>query len=458
VATPVVALAIVAIGLRVGAPSRVRGARVYAASPGAGREGLALQVATITEEGPLSEVIPMAGLTVVASARGGRAEWRGESNAEGVAEAWLALARVRAGDSLSVSVSAADGSDLATGVVELPASGSGPPATFAAVTATHRSGALALDVFIDGGKLVPDASGTVAVRVRDVTAHHGVDGVTLTITPEFGLSIDQPFAPTSSGGWTQARVTADGLVATWTLSAASASPPAQAGTWYGELPVSPGAAAVNLPTNIPAGAPFPLDVVLPPSSRRLYVAVNDAVGRDFGAALEATASRKGASASLVIPPLAPGVYWLVTSSDPRASGPPTGSALARPFRAGPPVPGLQGPPLAELALLSPPCVSMSLVLDGLAAPREHADRARRRGLHIALGALAVATLLEVLLILRAARRTQRRLSAVSEAARDAGVDALETGPGAGAGVAILLAVTLLGFAFLAALMTMRAGG
>ena len=57
VLTPLVAFAIVAFGLRVGAPSRVRGARLYAASPGAGRAGLALQAVAVTEEGPLSEVI-----------------------------------------------------------------------------------------------------------------------------------------------------------------------------------------------------------------------------------------------------------------------------------------------------------------------------------------------------------------------------------------------------------------
>ena len=98
------------------------------------------------------------------------------------------------------------------------------------------------------------------------------------------------------------------------------------------------------------------------------------------------------------------------------------------------------------------------MLDGLASPRARADLIRRRGLHIALGSLLLAMLLEVVLILRAAGRTRGRIAAVSQAARDAGVEPFETGPGPGAGVAILLAVTLLGFAFLAALLMMRAGG
>ncbi len=347
---------------------------------------------------------------------------------------------------------------LATGVMRVPASTPGATTPSAGVPATHQSGSLFVDIFIYGGKLVPDSAGTVIALVRDGAGHHGVDGVALTTTPEFGLSVEQPFAPTSGGGWSEARVTADGLVATWTLSATAAAPPAATGSWYGELPVSPGAAAVDLPPNIPAGAPYPLDFVVPPASRRLYVTVDDDTGRDFGAALEVAPSNKGASASVTIPPLAPGVYWLVTSSDARPASASTGSTLPRPFRVGGPTSDLRSPPIAALARLSSPDVSPTLVLDGLALPRARAELARRRGLHIALGSLAAATLLEVLLILRAARRTRGRIAAVSKAVREAGGDVFDTGSSSGAGVAILLAVTLLGFAFLAALLMMRAGG
>ena len=66
VLTPVVALATVALGLHVGASSRVRGARVYAAAPGAGRPGLSLQLVTLAEEGGVPELPSMPDVSVAA--------------------------------------------------------------------------------------------------------------------------------------------------------------------------------------------------------------------------------------------------------------------------------------------------------------------------------------------------------------------------------------------------------
>ena len=127
------------------------------------------------------------------------------------------------------------GQRLAAGTIRLPASPSRVPSAGAPVPATHRTGALVVDVFIYGARLVPNAAGPVIVRVHDAANCHGVDGVALVATPEFGLSMEQPFRPTSGGGWSEARVRADGLVATWT-SATATPPSAAAGSWYGDFP------------------------------------------------------------------------------------------------------------------------------------------------------------------------------------------------------------------------------
>ncbi len=373
VLTPVVALATVALGLHVGASSRVRGARVYAAAPGAGRPGLSLQLVTLAEEGGVPELLSMPDVSVAADvtrdgAGGERARWQGGSNSEGVAEAWLDLGAVRPGDRVRVSVTAADGASLAAGVLEVP-TGQPPPASDAAVRATRTTGDLLLDVFVYGGKLVPGSPEAVLVRVRDAATRRGAPDVTFTVEAEPGLTIERPPAPSSSSGWSEARVTADFLVAGWTVSATEGSPAAHAGTWYGALPVSPGAATVDLPESIDAGAPRTVRFVVPPASRRLYVEVDDDVGRDFGAALDVTRTEHGGEASTDLPPLLPGLYWLVTSGSARGAEGMTGSTVARPFRVGPGMAEVGEPPLASLARRSPPNVSRPMVLDGLAAPR-----------------------------------------------------------------------------------------
>lgn len=453
--TPVVALATVAIGLRTGASSRARGAKVYASPPGAGRPGVALHLVTLVEEGGVAEVVEAPGLAVVASAHGEEARWHGRSNREGMAAAWLDLAHVRPGDAVSISVTADDGVDLASGVIQLPAPTPDAPKGEAAVRPIRTSGPLQIDVFVHGGDLVPGAPESLFVRVRDAATRAALDGVALAVVPEPGLSIDRPPPPTSGGGWSEARVTADYLEASWTVSATPPGPSTEAGVWFGRLPVSPGAATVRLPASIPASTSYPLELAVPPATRRLYAEVDDVTGRDFAAVLEVTPSRSGGVARAELPPLAAGLYWLVTSSDARAAETMSGTAVARPFRVGAPPSELGPLAEAELARLSPPRTPRPLVLDGLLAPRRRAQRVRQRGMLVGLGSLAVAMVLETLLVLRAASRTRRRLLVVSDAAREAGVDAA---PGAVPGVAVLLFVALLGLALTAGLLLMQGAG
>jgi hypothetical protein len=453
VLTPVLALATVAVGLRLGQSSRITAARVKLASPGVGRSGLWLQVVTLAEEAGVAELVEMPGLTVSGKASGAEARWHGGSNVEGVAEAWLDLPNVGPKAQVELTITAADGAELAHGVVVVPerraADAREDDPSRAEARPTRREGKLFLEVFVYGGKLVTGSPTRVAVRVKDAATGHAVPGVHLTVDPEPGLSVEKGPPATDDGGWTEATVVAEYLVGGWTLVAAGAS--VETGTWYGSLPVSPGAATVNLPLRIDAGGPCPLRFVVPPATRRLYVTVDDAEGRDFGVALDA---RDGV-ADTELPPLAPGLYWLLTSADPHGAETLTGSTVARPFRIGP-ASSTATPELAALAERAPHATPEVIALDGLKNPRSTASKARKKGLAIALGAVAVATLLEILLVLRAASAARARMLALSEAALSAGAPAQEEGTaivaGRAMGVVALVLVALLGFALLAALL------
>jgi hypothetical protein len=214
---------------------------------------------------------------------------------------------------------------------------------------------------------------------------------------------------------------------------------------------------VSLPLVLDGDAPFPLRFSVPEASKRLYVEVEDAHGRDFAAALDVTLG----AATAEIPRLLPGLYWLVTSSDPRGAELLTGSTVARPFRVGAPSFSVLAE-LATLVELVPPKASRTLVLDGLRAPKERATRARRRGLAIALGALGIGGALELFLLARASARARRRMQELTDAAllaQGAVGEAMsyETAGTAAARLVIVGLLTLLGFALLAALLLVRGG-
>jgi hypothetical protein len=444
--TPVVALAVVALGLRSGAGERIRGALVYARGPGHGRTALAWQLVVVAEEGGVREVVPGATVDVEASLRGARATWHGVTNAEGVAEVGLDLPGVKWGDPVALRATASDGAVLADGSVMWPPEGPPVDAHEEAIHPTRATGELAIEVLLRGGKLVPGASETALVRVTNAATRAPLDDVALTFTPEPGLVVAPTEARTANGGRSEVQVSAEFLLAGWIVEAKAPSADgaeAKSGSWYGALPVAPGGASVKLPEVIPAHTPYPLTFEVPPATKHLYVEIDDAWGRDFGAAIDATASR----AEATLPRLAPGHYWLVTSSDARGAEALSGTTLARPFDVGEPKP--------VTALRSAEPFSRFLAVDGLVRPIAAAAARRRRAVWVVLTALVVAAMLEVLLLLRAAERARRKLATLSDATTEAGADGRELGPRQAGGVAILVLVTILGFALIAALMMVR---
>jgi hypothetical protein len=446
-ATPVIALAIVALGLRIGAGTRDRGALVYARGPGHGRGGLAWQIVLVAEEGGVREVLPEASFDVAASVRGEHATWHGVTNADGVAEAWLDLPGAAWGDPVALKATAEDGEVLGEGAVKWPEAPHAAPAAEGKLTATRTTGPLGIEVFVRAGKLVPGSPESVFVRVVDAATRKGREDVALTFVPEPGVSVARAEARTSKDGWAEVRVTAEFLVAGWTVDAKTGS---EAGSWYGALPVAPGAASVELPAVLPPAHAYPLALVVPPATRRLYVEVDDAWGCDFASAVDVPSTSSSGSVGVTLPGLPAGAYWLVTSSDARGAEALTGSTLARPFE----VTDDNAPSGRDVRRAAAPFARF-LALDGLVRPHARAAARRRRGVWIALGALLAAAGLEVLLLLRAAARARGRLARLSEATEDAGGDGPGLEPDAAGGIAVLVLATVLGFVLIAALMMVR---
>jgi hypothetical protein len=456
VLTPAVALATVALGLRVGASTRARGARVYVAPQGAGRPGIAVRLVTMAEESGVLEVVPERDLVLEASSGDRRATWRGSSNAEGVAEGWLDLGSLPPAERVTFALRGADGVVLASGEIAVPPPLPRVEPSGSAVHAARTSGPLVIEVYVYGGALVPGEVVPVLARVRDAFTHEDVAGAVLNAEPEPGLRVTRPFEALPGRRWYRSEVTAEFLTASWAVTAQVPAKGGEASVWVGALPVSPGAAGAVLPPVVAAGTPLSVHLSPPPATRRLYVEVDDQAGRDFAAALEVNPKGDGAGVELEVPPLAAGDYWLVTSSDPHGSETLSGTTIARPFHVGPRDAGEDPPIMASLVTRTAHPIARPLSFDGLSEPRRRVSRARRRGMLIALGALVVATLLEALLVVRAARGARKGGLAVSEAALGAGGERVGAGEGGGlVGVAILVLVTLLGFALTAALLSVK---
>jgi hypothetical protein len=449
VLTPAVAMATVAVGLRLGARGDLRAAVVRAAPAADGGNGLAWQILVFDEERGAREPAGGVVLEVLARAGDASATWRGVTNADGVAEALLALPSA---DGVSLEVRSG-GAVLARGAVEPPpaieerAAGGAGWLRFA-----RREGAVALDVALLGARAAPGFPADLQVRATDAVSHAPLGSSVVSIESDSSL---QP-APGMSGttdarGWVHLVAIPVGLAVTATLHARA--PDGRTGEWIGGLYMSPGAPSVTIEPRVQPHAPLRLDVTMPTARSAAYVEIDDARGRAWAVAAALTLRPDGTShAAVEAPGLAPGLYWAVASADPESNASLGAGTIARPFFVAasdeaalafgaereactPPrdvreTPSALGPCLALSAIVPAPRWT---AIDGFVAQRALDRDARSKGFAVALGALAVAVALEALLLLRAA-----------------------AGGGAGRGirrartVALAVLVGLLGFALLAA--------
>jgi hypothetical protein len=442
-ATPVVAMATVALGLRVGAGNAVRAGVISAAPLSGAGTGVAWQLVTFDEERGYREPVALPDVEVVASQGGREFRWRGATNADGAAELLLPFdalpdrLEVHAGRMLLAS-----GDAVVPPVVERET----PASAWARYS--RREGAVVLDVAVLGQRVATGFPATIWARATDGVTHGALAGV--VVEPER----DASFVPAASSvttdarGWARIVAMPVGHAVGVVLHAKTAD--GREGVWAGGLYVSPGAAQVTVNERVPPGEEPVID---------------DAKGRAWAAAVPVRgAPGQMPRATVHAPKLAPGLYWAVEAGDPVGDSLLGPGSIAHPFfvaasdraalafglDAAACAPGTDPQDDARalsvcLALAGATPVPRWTALEGFTMQHARDADRRARGLAIALGGLLIAALIEVLLLLRAAVASRVKLQAAEDAANVGSTRYV----GRAWTVALGLLVAMLGFALLA---------
>lgn len=464
VATPMVAMATVGLGLRLGAGDAVRAAVVAGAPLSGAGTGLAWQLVVFDEDRNLREPAAHLDVSVVARGPEGEARWAGQTNEDGVAEAVLPLTgrdvhlEVRSGKTL-----------LASGNARTPPVVVREPADPAWARFARREGAVSLDVAVLGQRVATGFPAHLWVRATLATQASATPlaGVSIEPLAETSFLPASPTAITDARGWAEVVATPVGHAVDVELRARA--PDGRTGLWVGNLYISPGAAQLAMDERVSPEQQPVIDVVVPTARTTAYLEIDDASGRAWAAAVP-VASEAGqlARATARGPRLAPGLYWAVCAEDPSGAASLGPGTVARPFfvAASDPAALAFGTDATGCAPPADPRDTARVVSECLAlapaapTPRwtalegfsmQHARDAERkaRGRDVALGAIVVAIVLEALLLLRAARSSR----AVLQQAADEAGEELTPYPSAASRawtVGISVLVALMGFALLAA--------
>ncbi|MGH7434239.1 MAG: hypothetical protein ACRENE_01025 [Polyangiaceae bacterium] len=471
VGTPVVAIATVGLGLEIGAKRALRAALVYAAPPARGASTVSWQIVVSDEQGPIREPVDHADLDVVLDAGGRSSRWHGATNDDGVAEMTVEPPSPVPGTH-TVLEARSGGVVLARGDVQPAPLPPRLPAASPWTRFTRRDGVLEVDVAVLGERVAPSMASSVWVRVRDAMTH--APAAHIVVTPlddpsieHFSLLQDSPgdavaprFALTDSRGWAEVGVTPVGLAVSFAVYANAGDPDSRdkrIGKWVGGLTASPGAPRIRVSSRESPDEDLHVEIIAPLAHQVAYLEIDDDTGRAWAKAVDLVRSSDGTAVGEVRgPQLRPGLYWAISAGDPvgaSALGPGT---LARPFfvaRTDEEALSFGRDPDAcalshdvrETTRAVDTCLAMAVAspvprwvaLDGFASARARDASRRAWGLAVALGGVAIAVVLEALLLLRS--------EAVARASwNEVPVD-LRRGS-----VAVAVLTGLLGFALLAA--------
>jgi hypothetical protein len=458
VATPMVAMATVALGLRLGAGEAVRAAVVYGAPTSAAGTGVAWQLVVFDEDRNLREPAAHLDVDVVAHGPAGEARWSGQTNEDGVAEVLLPIA----GPDAHLQVSTRK-TLLASGDVRTPPVVAREPADPAWARFARREGAVVLDVAVLGQRVATGFPAHLWVHATDAS-HAPLAGVTVEPEAETSFLPAAPTSTTDARGWAHVVATPVGHAVDVELKAHA--PDGRAGQWVGNLYISPGAAQLALDERVSPDQGPVIDVVVPTARTTAYLEVDDARGRAWAAAVPvAAATGQLPHATAHAPRLAPGLYWAICADDPSGAAALGPGTIVRPFFVAasdeaalgfgtdaaacrPPVDARDAARVVSecLALAAAAPTPRWTALEGFTM--QHARDAERKslGLGLALGAILLAILLEGLLLLRIAVASRATLREASDEAGEA--PARLQSRAWVVGISVLVA--LMGFALLAA--------
>ncbi len=438
----VMSIATVAIGLRVGAGETVRAAIVNAAPLPRGGGHAAWQLRTQDDDGRM-RTAAVTRFVVVARARGVERTVTGATNVDGVAEFDLDVPELSNGDRIELDIRDDHGKVLALGVVAWPKVMPKPLTVDHTVLRPSRSeGALRMRVAVLGSALAPNQPGRVWVTTT--STGEAPRNVQIAATPDLGIEIDKPYAASRDAACPRAGVIE--IIARGHLGGVlfhAHDDLGREGDWYGMLPIAAGAMHVTWPLTVEAGTVHA--TITSASARTLtYVEADDDVGRTFAKMLTLTGEPPHAELTFELE--APGRSFVVVSGEPDGATNVSGATRALPIWVG------GGAPCeADSAEVSAQAFPRFVALDGFDAKHAALAARRKRGRLIALGALALGSLLETLLLLRAAREGRQRLAALHAAIAEGG-DALTKPPRRAAlDVLSILMLSLLGFVLLFAL-------
>lgn len=479
VLAPFAAALAVAAGLRWGAPQGVAAAIVYGAPAAASATAAAWQVFAFRDDGGSRWPMAAAPLSIVTRHGESFAQWRGDTNADGVAEARLPILGAPIRLDVSAGATLLARGDAAVPTVASAVRAAPAPSYPAWAPFARRNGRLAIDVAVLGQRVAPGFPATICAQVTDAATHAPMAGVEVRADDDPGLTPGLG-GVTDSAGWARITVIPVGLAISLSLRALrperSESRMTDAertgvGTWTGEwvggLYASPGAAKLETRARWSPAEEPEIDLVAPSARQLAYVEVDDDRGRAWATSvpLVPDAGHALPSARIRVPRLPPGLYWAVAAGDPRGASELGPGTSVRPFfvassddaalglgtdrstcmtRAQSPENAGALWPCLCVAAARP--VARWVALDGVPMQLASAGARHARGVVIALGAVGLAALLEVVLLLRAALPAHAAFADPFETTRGPARTVLARSWT----VVIAILVALLGFALLAA--------
>lgn len=447
--TPLACAAVIFAGSRIAVPRPVHAASVEARALGGDGRALSLSVLTYLDDSGVREAAALESVRVTAeSASGSRSEWMGRCDDEGICEARLTFDAAPTSPVRVRVEHAGDDAPLAEGSFDLSAL-EGPTTSAPAPWARSagRSGALVVDVAALDATVAPEVAVPIVVRVQ--REGHGLAGAAVTIEPGGGSEILGAVEATCAEGLATAQLLVRGPIAELRVTATAGE---ARGEWFGALPVTPGASHVAIARGLGAGATARGDVLVPSPRGSAYVELWDERGAVLATRVVAQpASGAVPSAALELPGLAVGPHWLVTAARPRGALALEGATRSQPLL-------VTRTPLDRCALTAAlvgaraVAFPRSAPLDGIAV-RRRGDAARARlGRAMALSAIAVGGVLELVLLVFGVRRSQRDLAALEE---ELDASSAEAPLARWVSVTIAVLLTALGFLLLAALVAYK---